>query len=391
MSSVRFTYLFLEALLFLTFVISGYLLSKTKNNIQYWITSLIPIIAFAFVSGLRFGRGIDYNGYYFTYTYINSTRYEFEPGFELLVRFFNALDVPYQGFILFCSTIYILGFLVLLKEFKTYSFYILPLFLGLYGLQNFVRWYLAFSFLLIATANILNKKFLLAAMFAVISYLIHEGMIIPISIMLLFFLFANKKVIRPEISIPIFIIMLIISSVELLSRTLFILNYLSFYTGSERAQRYFELSSVIANGELSTGISEKSLMNNIRYLLVYTLPIYFGAKFINQNMAIQSTKIKWIYNLAVFSIITFPLFSLVEIFNRISGVLVCFSFFIIGISTFTAIKQRSISMIHKIIYYGLLISYLSSLYPIIKIPFDKENDSEMLFIWDANGRKYLPW
>lgn len=55
-----FTYLFLNGILLLTFIISGQLVSRKAN---YWSCAIWCIVAFTLIQGLRYDRGNDYKHY----------------------------------------------------------------------------------------------------------------------------------------------------------------------------------------------------------------------------------------------------------------------------------------------------------------------------------------
>jgi hypothetical protein len=370
----------------LFFVFSGYYLSKSKTSKQYWKIAILPIIAFAVISGLRFGREIDYNIYYFIY--IGETFESTEFLFHIIVSFFNYLDIPYYGFVLFCSTFLIVSFLFLLREFKRYAFFILPLFLVIGGIENFIRWYLAFSFILIAIAFLMKSRYIVAIMLAVSSCFVHFGILIPLFTILFFYVFVNKKIIDPKISITLFLISLFLSSIDQLVQLASLLNYINFDFFPERAQGYISEAESIARGERRTGIAEFGLIRKIRFFILYVFPIYFGAKYFHENKFGLLAKTMWLYNLAVFTIIIIPLFSLVEFFNRTVWLLSSFSYIIIGISTFIAYKQR---FFNKKTFLFLLVSFLFAAYPAVTESLKPAKDNEMLFIWDAGVRKYLPY
>ena len=67
MSDIKLIYILLKILLFIVFCFSGSWLSKAKTNKSYWMIAIVPMLAFAIIEGLRFGRLIDYNVYYFRY------------------------------------------------------------------------------------------------------------------------------------------------------------------------------------------------------------------------------------------------------------------------------------------------------------------------------------
>lgn len=113
-------------------------MSHAKTDRKYWIYAILPIIAFSIISGLRFGRDIDYNNYYFIFTY-SKTAEQQEPLFQFLVQLFKTLGLPYFTFVQFCSTFLIFSYILLLKNFKSGIKYALPLFLLTEGIENMVK------------------------------------------------------------------------------------------------------------------------------------------------------------------------------------------------------------------------------------------------------------
>ncbi|MDL2262544.1 EpsG family protein [Bacteroidales bacterium OttesenSCG-928-I21] len=386
MSEIKVTFVFLKYTLLLFFFVSGHLLSKSKNNKQYWQITILPILAFAIISGLRFGRDIDYNLYYSVYS-INLNGIEYEYLFTLIVNFFNRLGIPYYGFILFCSTFLIVSFLYLLRNFKQAAFYILPLFLIVSGIENNIRWYLALSFVFIAVGLLINKRYFLAICLAVVSYLVHEGMILVVFIIAMFFLLTKKKILfSPKISVILFTLTLTLASVKYLQQLTSVLDYLQLGFLSERGTGYVDKMDVIAGGEMSTGIHERSMTNQIRIFIGYVFILYFGGKYFEENR-FEFPLSKCLYNLTVVSIIIMPLFTLVEIFDRISSALMSFSIIVAGITFFVAYKQRNSN---KLAYFLLLFGFMCLILPLIKAPLEATEIHRMMFIWDANGREYLP-
>ena len=51
-------------------LIYGKKLSIANSNKQYWKTAVIPLLTYGFAYGLRFGRLIDWNPYYFRYVHL---------------------------------------------------------------------------------------------------------------------------------------------------------------------------------------------------------------------------------------------------------------------------------------------------------------------------------
>lgn len=387
MNDIKIIFVFLRIVLFLVFLASGYFLSKSETNKQYWKIAFFPIIAFAVISGLRFGREVDYNVYYNIYSFGVREGEEFL--FAFLINIFNDLAIPYSVFVLFCSTFLIISFLYVLSKFKVAAFFVLPLFLCyIVTFENLIRWFFAFSFVFIALGKLIDKRYYMAVCLSIVSYFIHEGMIIIVSLIGLFYIFTNKKILfHPIIALILFTTTLMLGSIEYLQQLGVLLNYFQFDFLSDRGEVYMNNIEDITSGEFgAVGVLERTIFSNIRLFVCYAFPLYFGAKYFKENET-DFPDIKWLYNLTVFSIIIMPLFSLVELFNRISEALMALSLVVVGITIFISYQQRDFN---KIAYRWLLISFLFLLYPVVKNPFDRTENHEMLFIWDANGRESLP-
>lgn len=99
MSEINLIYTSLKLLEFAIFLLFGYIISKSPKH--YWKYAIFPIAVFAIVEGLRFGREIDYNEYYFRYINIgqnfNSEDYEFI--FKLICYTCYNIGIPYYLFI----------------------------------------------------------------------------------------------------------------------------------------------------------------------------------------------------------------------------------------------------------------------------------------------------
>ena len=101
MSEINLIYTSLKLLEFAIFLLFGYIISKSPKH--YWKYAIFPIAVFAIVEGLRFGREIDYNEYYFRYINIgqnfNSEDYEFI--FKLIcytwLQIEHIKQLPLQG------------------------------------------------------------------------------------------------------------------------------------------------------------------------------------------------------------------------------------------------------------------------------------------------------
>lgn len=103
-TEVSIIYFIFRLLLFVVAVWNGYILSHKDRKLK--ISDFSPIIfVYTLYSGLRWGRGVDYNVYYWVYENIKNgiSREDNEPLFELLVKISAWLGFSWQGFVVFMS------------------------------------------------------------------------------------------------------------------------------------------------------------------------------------------------------------------------------------------------------------------------------------------------
>lgn len=95
------------------------------------------------------------------------------------------------------------------------------------------------------------------------------------------------------------------------------------------------------------------------------------------------------YNLLTIGAIFSPLFSLIEIFDRMVSSLIFFFCLVGGIFYYEKLNFK-IKKTEKMTYLIALISLLFSIYPYFSDMLWRSTN-EMMFIWNANGRNFLPY
>ena len=100
-------YCTLQTFMYILFCIGGIKISRiTNNRSSFWIASILPILAFGLNYGLRWGRGVDYNLYFWVYNnLLKGIAIEgSEPLWNILVRISgNVFHLPWQGMVMFMS------------------------------------------------------------------------------------------------------------------------------------------------------------------------------------------------------------------------------------------------------------------------------------------------
>ena len=133
------------------------------------------------------------------------------------------------------------------------------------------------------------------------------------------------------------------------------------------------------------GIMEPSKAYYFRVFFMYMPVIYWGSKFMKEMKLGY-----FMYNILVIGAICNPLFILVEIFNRIVAILTFFFCIVGGIFYWNVFIRERKKKIKKIIFFFSIISIVFAIYPYFSDMLTRPTEW-MLFIWDANGREFLPY
>lgn len=392
MFSIKFIFLFTKLLELVVFCIYGKRMSKAKSNKTYWQLATIPIIAYTLIEGLRFGRKIDWNLYFFRYRNlgINTELEDYEPVFEGICNFLYNIGFSYPMFICFQCLLVIFSVVLFLSNHKELLKWALPISLILIaGNEMFIRFYMGFAFGLIGLyftdRNDLNFyiKYILALLFAVIGGLNHLAAYSFILIIICKTI-LNKRVIPWQYSIPIlFITTFLMSIADLMFITKFT-DFLYVFGGNDyHGAGYLDRTDDILSGDFGhVGYMSSSFQTKIRTFIRCAPIFYYGNKYL-----VTEKSHCFYYNLFVIGYIIAPLFNTVEIFNRFSGML-CF----MGCIIFSIVYMSPKPQKHKTIeYYLICISIIFFFYPFIVDALFRVGDENMMFIWDANGRNYLKW
>lgn len=370
--------------------IAGKKMSKTKSDKAYWKASLLAFIPYFVVLGLRFGHNIDWNHYYETYTEHNVMDWQTtEPLFHFTFYFFYSLGVPYFLVISLQVILFMYSFLLIAKYFRNCLYFILPLLpIVAQSNDNYIRWYWAVSFVLIAFYYLLSNnknRIWKIILFFIAGVLVHNGAILLV-FFILFYFFAKNKSLPPFISsIAVFFSIFFIS--------ISIIGYLSdfatliYLMGGDNLQEtrlsgYLLKVEDIASGGLSdvTGIKEYGLVNKIMTVLAFIPVIYYGPRYLN--------KYKYgilYYNLFLLGAFLNPFLSTVEIFDRYSKFLLIFQAVVSGIVYYKLLVQK----FNKGIKILCIISMFCCSYQFIRYSLFTNADYRMQYIWNAGDKERI--
>lgn len=374
----KLIYIILQLILITVFYFSGWKMSYTNSDKKYWKCAILPILTFSIVSGLRFGRDIDYNVYYFIYSNPHLAEQQ-DLLFQVIVSCFKDLGIPYYMFVLACSTLLIFSFILLLKNFRYCAKYALPLFLMTEGIENLIRWYLAVSFILIALHYLINNRYRKFILYSILACMSHLGIIILPLLLIVAYKFGNQFKVAPYIYLILFFITSFFgSNMILISIATHVLS-LGFVDG--RVLSYMNDITVDNGGII---FYKSSITTALRFFIGYSFLIYAGGKYVFTNTD------RWLYHLSCIAIIISPIMNMMELFNRYSASLSILSTIAISI-VWTKLFSKDETKIEMWVLGFGIVSLIFLVYPYFTDAFLKDKLHEVLFIWDANGRNYLKY
>lgn len=373
-----FTYLILKVLMICSGFFCGYKCYRKKKFFPY---ILIFVFSFLVNEGLRFGRGIDYNGYYFKYADI--LKYGFQESKEFLFvaycKFIDILGLGYQGFIFSLSFILVFSCVYSLRNLKFALPFALPLFcFYAIGAENLIRWWLSFSFLMISVSFVVEKEWKSSFFFCILAALFHNAMLIVILIMLLLYLIK-----KPFTNVLcLWIIYLFIYLFFKPEYMMIVSKYLSILQIEETMQfgGYFQNSDEWLTGTANYEAGKLSIMLALQDLLVL-----YVAKFV----VAKHPDMRFYYNLCLFGTLFYPALYQIEILWRIIDVFHFYQYLILAMafSDIIIFKDKQIYGPKATIASVLIVFNLLRMH-IINYIIDYDENS-ILFIWDAAGRHYL--
>lgn len=355
-------------------------MSQCKTSVSYWKLAIVPILCFALVEGLRWGHMIDYNVYAERYTDVNNWITQEEsssPVFTIIVYFFKGLGCPYPLFLVFQCGFLIFSAILALKNYREYLKWILPcMIIGLGGTENFIRYFLAHSFVLISYYYYQNNKILKYAVFAMLGVFTHFGSV-PFIFILTFSKSFSFKRIPAKVVAALFLIATFIISVADLHFLVTMSNYILSFTGGVENQGLVylsEMDDIIAGDTGFLGTQVAKFSSQIKSILLYIPIIFIAPKYLD---TVYRGNV--IYNLFAITIIIAPVFGQVELLGRLTNSLQFFEAILVGITLYYMFKTKEYSLLLPIM---ITLLYF---YSVVNAPFVR-NDWDMYFLWDSGGR-----
>lgn len=382
--NLRFIYILLNAINFLCFFFIGKKIARTNNDKVYWRFAVWIVFSYAIVMGLRFGRMIDYNVYFDRYVSIgrNIDSLDYELTFRTICWFLYNIGIPYQGFICFCSVVIIFSVLYLLKDYRKYAPLALLLFLWEgQNVENFIRWFLGFSFYLLFVSTYINEKYKHALLFSLLAVTIHFGLFLMIGVTLVLSI-VKKQIMKSWLVEVLFLCSLMFGTVQMFG---FLSQYIAMFGIDEKSTLYANQFQDIITGEFGlVGMQDSlSFSNIIRKIFAYSFPIFLIPKLLKKELIHPV-----IANLFIVGVILAPMFTQVEIMNRFGEGLLFFSIIVSAASYNYILKERK--NYPRYVYWFCILSIFANIWPVLSGILNRTDWWTMMYIWDANGRDVVP-
>lgn len=162
---------------------------KNRDNNYYWYYAIPIIIFYTLIQGLRYDRGADYPHYaaeleYDIYAGSGITR---EFLYDLFVMIWRDLKIPFYYAFMIYSGLLITALMLVVKKLPKYAFWIVPLFylFTLDASENFIRQFIALSFLFYAYYYYLEHKHKKMILMLCVIPLIHTSGLMAVGVFIL--------------------------------------------------------------------------------------------------------------------------------------------------------------------------------------------------------------
>lgn len=184
---------------------------RNKSYKSAQLAAIAMSIVYVFVEGFRYGRGVDWFGYGHLYIYEFKTE---QPVFDVLNSLVLSIDVsdsnilPYGICFIVYAIIFITGLQILYNGFKkdTKCFLLLGCMATLYMTEWTIRQGVSMSFFIPAILFLQQRKYKFAAVFILLAVFTHFGNSVSIAVVIICFLFFNKKPFPILLTIPLYLI-----------------------------------------------------------------------------------------------------------------------------------------------------------------------------------------
>ena len=301
-----------------------------------------------------------------------------DPIFVLLCHINNCLGLTYQGLIFILSAILIISAATFLKDCKEVLYYAFPLFF-LFSLpaENLIRWFLAFSFLLLSVYHYNQKNIKKTIFFLVLVVGSHMGMLI-VALIIIGVTFFKRPIFSWKISVSIYIFLWLFFSTDYMVELAKYTNHFSFIA-SDYYAGYIENAEIWLSG---TGMGDKAQNFGLGLAIPDILTIYLAYKVVYKR-----PQLTFYTNIYLIGVLLSAALLRLEIGYRISIVLTLFQSVVLAYAFKDYLfSKRHCDTLNKIFCWILVLNLVRSYFVLV---FTEMEVNQLLYIWDSNGRVVL--
>ena len=371
------------------------------------------ILVYTFNEGLRYGRGIDYNLYGMSYDQLEAgvdPNWDFS--FQLIAKTLISIDIPWQGYVILMSSFFIIATIIVLKSFKDILPYALPLFVLFSNgaVENMVRWYLGFSFILIGLSFIINndenesyeeenkeqedglsneeliknkrkKAHLKYVFFSVVACTFHLALL-PLPIMFYFIYLRKSPLLSPVYALLLYFGIAFFFETEFMLEFVNLANMLSMAVGDshERFGNYGDRAEYWLTGGYA-GV-EHGALPDIQNLVFLCIIVLLGYKAIKK----ADKKYIYAYNLFVVGLCTNPIANQIELVGRFNAPFMFFRAIVLACIIEYIYRRKEVEVNRALVLVSILV-LLNYGRRTLVAPI-KGNQEKYLYVWDSDRRSY---
>ena len=382
---------------------------------------LTAIIVYTLNEGLRFGRGIDYNLYGMSYENLERTgESDWDVSFQFIARMLVAFDIPWQGYVILMSFMFIFATIMVLRAYKDILPYALPLFVLFSNgaVENMVRWYLGFSLVLIGLSFIINhdenestkeenrkqedveenieedefsheelikskrkKAYLKYVFFSIAACTFHLALL-PLPILFYFIYLRKGPLLSPVYALLLYFGIAFFFETGIMLEFVNLANMITMSLGDsyERFANYGDSAEYWLTGGFA-GVEHSSLPD-IQNLVFLCIIVLLGYKAIKE----ADRKHIYAYNLFIVGLCTNPIANQIELVDRFNAPFMFFRAIVLGCIIEYIYRRKEVEVNRALVLVSILV-LLNYGRRTLVAPF-KVNQEKYLYVWDSDRRSY---
>ena len=374
-------------LLIMLFVLYRAGKSIAKTGKIWSLAGFSAILVYTLNEGLRFGRGVDYNLYGMAYERLEDTgQSDWDISFQSVARVLIGLDIPWQGYVILMSFVFILAMLIMLKVYQEIIPYALPLFalFSAGAVENMVRWYLGFSFIMIGLVYLLDEErrsVLRYWIFCAIACTFHLALL-PLALLFFAVSYLNKICLSPIWSLSLYFSLAFFFQTDFMLQFVDLVNILASSVGdtNEHFASYGKETEYWLTGGFA-GVEQRALPDIQEVLFLISI-VVLGYK----TTTLSEFKCTYAYNIFILGFCFSPISNQIELLGRYDTPLMFFRAVVWGYVLKYIFEMSEIVVRRWVLLLALLLFFNIGRRAFMA-PF-KVNSEKFLYIWDSGGRSY---